>query len=136
MPALRALGGVSDARVLEIGCGDGRLTFRYAPTAGSVLAIDSRDEAIAKAKNMESTLARDEIHTFMGDRGLLFFFPLPNRRWLIAADLPTQHDAVKEQPSLEDVRAIASERGPTGIRISDPRWHQPIRPLSVDTRGR
>src|SRR5258708_10364846 len=71
---------------------------------------------------MESTLARDEIHTFLGDRGLLFFFPLPNRRWLIAADLPTQHDAVKEQPSLEDVRAIASERGPTGIRISDPRW--------------
>jgi glycine/D-amino acid oxidase-like deaminating enzyme len=62
---------------------------------------------------MESTLARDEIHTFMGDRGLLFFFPLTNRRWLIAADLPTQHDAVKEQPSLEDVRAIASERGPT-----------------------
>jgi 2-polyprenyl-6-methoxyphenol hydroxylase-like FAD-dependent oxidoreductase len=71
---------------------------------------------------MESALARDEIHSFMGDRGLLFFFPLPNGRWLFAADLPTQHDAVKEQPSLQDVRAIASERGPAGIRISDPRW--------------
>ncbi len=71
---------------------------------------------------IEGALAHDEIHSFMSDRGLLFFFPLPNARWLVAADLPTQHDAVKEQPSLEDVRAIASERGPAGIRISDPRW--------------
>ena len=56
MAALRALGGIANARVLEIGCGDGRLTFRYAPAANSVLAIDSRDEAIAKAK---STLPAD-----------------------------------------------------------------------------
>jgi 2-polyprenyl-3-methyl-5-hydroxy-6-metoxy-1,4-benzoquinol methylase len=37
-------------RVLEIGCGDGRLTFQYAPHALSVLAIDpdrpSIDEAL------------------------------------------------------------------------------------------
>ena len=37
-------------RVLEIGCGDGRLTFQYAPRASSVLAIDpdrpSIDEAV------------------------------------------------------------------------------------------
>jgi 2-polyprenyl-3-methyl-5-hydroxy-6-metoxy-1,4-benzoquinol methylase len=37
-------------RVLEIGCGDGRLTFQYAPDASSVLAIDpdrpSIDEAL------------------------------------------------------------------------------------------
>ena len=71
---------------------------------------------------IEGALARDEIHSFMTDRGLLFFFPLPNARWVIAADLPAQHDAVKEQPSLNDVRAIASERGPDGVRISDPRW--------------
>jgi 2-polyprenyl-6-methoxyphenol hydroxylase-like FAD-dependent oxidoreductase len=71
---------------------------------------------------IEGALARDEIHSFMGDRGLLFFFPLPKGRWLFAADLPKQHDAVKEQPSLQDVQAIASERGPAGVRISDPRW--------------
>ena len=37
-------------RVLEIGCGDGRLTFQYAPRASSVVAIDpdrpSIDEAL------------------------------------------------------------------------------------------
>ena len=39
-------------RVLEVGCGDGRLTFQYAPIASSVLAIDpdrpSIDEAAAE----------------------------------------------------------------------------------------
>ena len=34
-------------RVLEIGCGDGRLTRHYAAAAASVIAIDPDDEAIA-----------------------------------------------------------------------------------------
>jgi ubiquinone/menaquinone biosynthesis C-methylase UbiE len=36
--------------VLELGCGDGRLTFRYADKAASVLAIDPDAEAIARAR--------------------------------------------------------------------------------------
>lgn len=39
-------------RILEIGCGDGRLTFQYASKASSILAIDpdgpSIDEAVAE----------------------------------------------------------------------------------------
>jgi ubiquinone/menaquinone biosynthesis C-methylase UbiE len=47
--AIRKLGGLDGARVLEIGCGDGRLTFRYAPAAHSVFAIDPKPDAIAEA---------------------------------------------------------------------------------------
>jgi 2-polyprenyl-3-methyl-5-hydroxy-6-metoxy-1,4-benzoquinol methylase len=36
-------------RVLEIGCGDGRLTFQYAPRASSVLAIDLDRPSIEEA---------------------------------------------------------------------------------------
>ena len=37
-------------RVLEVGCGDGRLTRRYAHRAGSVLAIDPDPSRIAALK--------------------------------------------------------------------------------------
>jgi ubiquinone/menaquinone biosynthesis C-methylase UbiE len=36
-------------QVLEIGCGDGRLTWRYAPSAGSVTGIDLDAEALLSA---------------------------------------------------------------------------------------
>jgi ubiquinone/menaquinone biosynthesis C-methylase UbiE len=43
-PALRG------SRVLEVGCGDGRLTRRYADLASQVLAIDSDPERVAAAR--------------------------------------------------------------------------------------
>ncbi len=49
--ALQALTGpLAEKRVLEIGCGDGRLTWRYASQAASVLAIDPDRTAIAVAR--------------------------------------------------------------------------------------
>ncbi len=36
-------------RVLEIGCGDGRLTWRYARQAASIVAIDPDEDEIASA---------------------------------------------------------------------------------------
>jgi ubiquinone/menaquinone biosynthesis C-methylase UbiE len=36
-------------RVLEIGCGDGRVTWQYAGLTASVIAIDPNQEAIASA---------------------------------------------------------------------------------------
>jgi 2-polyprenyl-3-methyl-5-hydroxy-6-metoxy-1,4-benzoquinol methylase len=42
--------GLSSASVLEVGCGDGRLTWRYAPKARRVLAIDPRRSRIARAR--------------------------------------------------------------------------------------
>jgi 16S rRNA A1518/A1519 N6-dimethyltransferase RsmA/KsgA/DIM1 with predicted DNA glycosylase/AP lyase activity len=38
----------SHRRVLEIGCGEGRLTGKYVREAASVIAIDSSAEAIAR----------------------------------------------------------------------------------------
>ncbi|HJS71858.1 MAG TPA: class I SAM-dependent methyltransferase [Acidimicrobiia bacterium] len=39
----------SGADVLEVGCGDGRLTWRYAETTAVVLAMDTNREKIARA---------------------------------------------------------------------------------------
>jgi 2-polyprenyl-3-methyl-5-hydroxy-6-metoxy-1,4-benzoquinol methylase len=43
--------------VLEIGCGDGRLTWRYANRAAHVMAIDPFEDAIERAR--ERLRARD-----------------------------------------------------------------------------
>jgi 2-polyprenyl-3-methyl-5-hydroxy-6-metoxy-1,4-benzoquinol methylase len=53
-------------RVLEIGCGDGRLTWRYADRAKQVTAIDPKAEAVRRAKeNLPDELKnRVEIHQF------------------------------------------------------------------------
>ncbi len=49
--ALFALAGdLTGQRVLEVGCGDGRLTRRYAGRAASVLAIDPKAADIADAR--------------------------------------------------------------------------------------
>jgi ubiquinone/menaquinone biosynthesis C-methylase UbiE len=37
-------------RILEVGCGDGRLTIQYAPEAASVVAIDPDPESISAAR--------------------------------------------------------------------------------------
>jgi ubiquinone/menaquinone biosynthesis C-methylase UbiE len=50
LAALRSTGILDGARVLEVGCGDGRLTLGYAPLTRSVLGIDPDAEAIAKAR--------------------------------------------------------------------------------------
>jgi ubiquinone/menaquinone biosynthesis C-methylase UbiE len=48
--ALARLAPVYGLRVLELGCGDGRLTFRYAAAAASVLAVDPDAGQIASAR--------------------------------------------------------------------------------------
>jgi 2-polyprenyl-3-methyl-5-hydroxy-6-metoxy-1,4-benzoquinol methylase len=52
------------ARVLEVGCGDGRLTRRYADRASVVLAIDPDPEGIATACRHQTGI--DDSHvTFL-----------------------------------------------------------------------
>jgi ubiquinone/menaquinone biosynthesis C-methylase UbiE len=48
--ALARIAPLDGLRVLELGCGDGRLTFRYADVAASVLAVDPDPDQIAAAR--------------------------------------------------------------------------------------
>jgi ubiquinone/menaquinone biosynthesis C-methylase UbiE len=47
--ALREFADFDGARVLEIGCGEGRLTWRYADAAGWVAAIDPDPKRLSVA---------------------------------------------------------------------------------------
>ena len=48
-------------RVLEIGCGDGRLTFQYAPQAASVLAIEPDRASFEDAVSRQQDLGLDHL---------------------------------------------------------------------------
>jgi ubiquinone/menaquinone biosynthesis C-methylase UbiE len=63
--ALFDLVDFSGQHVLEIGCGDGRLTWRYADRAVHVTAIDPNADRIARAReNLPHELKdRVDLHT-------------------------------------------------------------------------
>jgi len=50
LAALCRLADFRDQRVLELGCGDGRLTLGIAPLAAGVLAFDPDAEAVERAR--------------------------------------------------------------------------------------
>jgi predicted RNA methylase len=50
LAALRRLGDFRGRRVLELGCGDGRLTLGFASDAARVLALDPDREAVERAQ--------------------------------------------------------------------------------------
>lgn len=59
--ALLDLVDFTGKQVLEIGCGDGRLTRRYADAAAYIIAIDPFEASIGRARaNLPSTL-RDKV---------------------------------------------------------------------------
>ena len=66
---LRALGALVDfsgKRVLEVGCGDGRLTWLYAHQAESVLGIDPEEEEIALARSQTPPELVDRVQFEVG----------------------------------------------------------------------
>ena len=54
-------------RIVEIGCGDGRLTFEFAREAASVLAFDSDPDAIRKARAETPRALRRRIRFEVAD---------------------------------------------------------------------
>jgi 2-polyprenyl-3-methyl-5-hydroxy-6-metoxy-1,4-benzoquinol methylase len=59
--ALFDLVDFSGKQVLEIGCGDGRLTRRYAQAAAHVTAIDPFEEAIGRANANQAEPLRGQV---------------------------------------------------------------------------
>jgi predicted RNA methylase len=61
LAALRRLGDFNDKRVLELGCGDGRLTLGLAAEAASVLAFDPDAEAVERARRFLPAALADSV---------------------------------------------------------------------------
>jgi len=64
---LHQIGGLSGARVLEVGCGEGRLTWRYAYGTRSTVAIDPNLERLSVARNACPPEWRERLHFVRAD---------------------------------------------------------------------
>lgn len=64
---IHALVDFADKDVLQIGCGDGRMTWRFAGHAASVLAIDPNTERIAAAQAACPAALRARVTFQTGD---------------------------------------------------------------------
>jgi ubiquinone/menaquinone biosynthesis C-methylase UbiE len=69
--ALEGLVDLSGMRVLEVSCGDGRLTLRYGGQAASVVAVDADAEAIERARAAMPRELSDGVHFEVMDAAAL-----------------------------------------------------------------
>ena len=58
---LSRLASLSGQRVLDVGCGDGRMTMLIAEIAGSVVGIDPNADAIEQARKRVADSRRDSV---------------------------------------------------------------------------
>jgi 2-polyprenyl-6-methoxyphenol hydroxylase-like FAD-dependent oxidoreductase len=68
-------------------------------------------------------IPHDEMSLFWHARGVLAFFPFAEGRCRVIADMGRAAGAGHPpDPSLAQVQAIVDERGPGGVRLSEPHW--------------
>ena len=67
LATIRGLVDLHDLDVVEIGCGDGRMTFGCAEQAKSVLAFDADGELVQKARASTPRALRDRIRFEVAD---------------------------------------------------------------------
>ena len=83
----------------------------------------------------------DQTNAFWHSAGVLIIFPITPGRFRVIADAGlTDAKNVRPEPTLEEMQAVLDQRGPGGIKVSDPIWlanfHINERKVSDYRRGR
>ena len=105
-----------------IGCDGAHSTTRH------LLEMDFEgaqyDESFILADvQLESTLARDRVHLFLGEDGVLGVIPFAQNRWRIVANIPPEsRDQSLPDLTLAEVQVLLDRRTVPGLQASDPVW--------------
>lgn len=105
-----------------IGCDGAHSTTRHA--LGMDFAGAQYDESFILADvQLESSLATDRVHLFLGDDGIVGIIPFGRGRWRIVANIPSQsrYETLPDV-TLAEVGELVARRAAPGFRVSDPVW--------------
>ena len=69
---------------------------------------------------IEWPLPEDELTVFLAEEGIMGVFPLGRERHRVVASMPLGTE--QEIPTIERIQALMNERGPAGVKVSDPVW--------------
>ena len=135
---LTGLSQTSDAVRAVVRDGDGREEIVETPwligcdgahsAARHILGMDFEgaqyDESFILADvQLESTLARDRVHLFLGEDGVLGVIPFAQNRWRIVANIPPEsRDQSLPDLTLPEVQTLLDRRTMPGLQVSDPVW--------------
>jgi 2-polyprenyl-6-methoxyphenol hydroxylase-like FAD-dependent oxidoreductase len=104
------------------GCDGAHSTVRHGLKMDFTGEAEPSDFILADCR-VEGPIPLDELSLFWHHKGVLAFFPFAAGRCRIIADMGTaQTTGHPPDPSLSDVQNIVNERGPAGVRLSDPHW--------------
>jgi 2-polyprenyl-6-methoxyphenol hydroxylase-like FAD-dependent oxidoreductase len=102
-----------------VGCDGSRSTVRA--LAGIAFAGGAYPQRFALGDlEVDGELEHGTAHVFMGERGMLFFFPLGTpATWRMLGMLPSAGHA---EVTLDDLQAMADDFSGGGLRLRDPVW--------------
>jgi 2-polyprenyl-6-methoxyphenol hydroxylase-like FAD-dependent oxidoreductase len=105
-----------------LGCDGAHSTVRHAIGAEFTGHAEPNDWMLADCR-VEGPIPQDELSLFWHAHGVLAFFPFASGRCRVIADLgPARGKGRPPDPTLADVQAALDERGPAGVRLSEPHW--------------
>jgi 2-polyprenyl-6-methoxyphenol hydroxylase-like FAD-dependent oxidoreductase len=120
--------GHADGRVEQVrcdwllGCDGAHSTVRKRLGLEFSGEAEPNDWILADCR-VEGPLSPDEMSLFWHHQGVLAFFPFGATRCRVIADLGNARGQGKPpDPSLAEVQATVDERGPGGVRLSEPHW--------------
>jgi 2-polyprenyl-6-methoxyphenol hydroxylase-like FAD-dependent oxidoreductase len=105
-----------------LGCDGAHSATRHALGMDFVGAPYDESFILADVR-LESPPTRDRVHLFLGDDGVLGVIPFGDNWWRIVANIPPKsRDETLPDVTLGEVQSLIDERGPGGLRASDPVW--------------
>ena len=106
-----------------VGCDGAHSTARHALGMAFQGETQPSDWILADVHLAGHALSLNELNLYWHSAGILAFFPITPDRYRIVADAGLAEGVEhRADPTLAQVQAVVDERGPGGIRVSDPLW--------------